>query len=212
METILVSGNDTGIGKTWVTRALVAFFAERGCRSIQIVKPVETGVDPGSPHDAPWAAAVEGLAAAISHHTLVTFREPLAPLEAARRDDRSLDMAALANELRALPPVDVRLIEGAGGLAVPVAADGRDWADFGALCGVDWGALVVEDRLGAINQARLLVAYAQAKGLRHRLILNQRTSPPEGVASSNRTTLQALDLPLWAEVPPGGALAPFPSL
>lgn len=206
MQTWFISGSDTGIGKTWITRALVAYCAEQGARTIQVIKPVETGVPPGEPLDARFAAAKPPEGVDVTGHTPLTFRAPLAPLEAAKRERRTLTLDDLTAAVKALPRVDVRLIEGAGGIAVPLAKDGRDWLDFALALKVDELVLVVENRLGAINQARLLNAYCRKRFPKLRLILNQREPQPADVLESTWSTLASLGPVPWATLSPEGAL------
>ena len=198
MKTFAISGSDTNIGKTEVTRALVCQLARAG-RRVQVVKPVETGVTAGDPHDAPRGAA--GLAEPV---TLRTFPEPLAPLEAARRAGAVLDFKALAAEVRALPPVDVRLVEGAGGIAVPLTRQGHDWADFASAISADGVVLVVEERLGMINQARLVAHYAAAKGLAYGIVRNAIAPVDPAVRESHDRFFATSGLACWGRVEPGG--------
>jgi dethiobiotin synthetase len=95
-------------------------------------------------------------------------------------------------QVRRLPAVDCRLIEGAGGLAVPLDEAGHDWADFARAIRADATLLVVEDRLGAINQGRLLAAYAKSKRLPRPLFLLNRIRPlAPAIQSSNREGFRA---------------------
>lgn len=192
MSVILVSGSGTGIGKTWVARALVRHFEARGTRHLQVIKPVETGVRPGCPEDAPFVAA--GLAA---HATLHTCAEPMAPLEAALREGQPLDFAALVRETRARSGTGVTLVEGAGGLGVPLAEDGRDWADFALAIEAEAVVLVVPNRLGMINHWRLLCHYAQRRGLRAGAVLNVLEDVAEPIDQANRKWLARSCLPWW---------------
>src|SRR5688572_18884229 len=79
----LVTGTDTGVGKTVVAVGLVLALRARGRRAIGF-KPVETGVEPGAPSDSEMLSRAseqnEGLA-----KPLVSLREALAPAVAAER-------------------------------------------------------------------------------------------------------------------------------
>ncbi len=192
MRTILISGNDTGVGKTHVTGRLARVLARGGAR-VQVVKPLETGRQEGEPGDAEEAARVGG--AGVEGVTLFRYSRPLAPLEAARLEGRSLALADLLAAIEALAPCDWRLVEGAGGLAVPVDGDGSDWADVARGCGAEALVLVVEDRLGSINQARLLESHCRVKGFSDPILfLNARQAPASDVARSNRLGLARLGL------------------
>jgi 8-amino-7-oxononanoate synthase/dethiobiotin synthase len=200
MQTILVSGADTGIGKTRVTAALARVLAARGGR-VQIVKPVESGArDAAHLGDAENAAALAGLPASVAV-TLRRYAAAISPLDAAAAEGGSLAWDEVVADYRRLPDCDWRLVEGAGGLAVPLEACGRDWSDFARAIGADAVVLVVADRLGAINQSRLVLDYARSRGLRAGIWLNQVGGPPPPeVANSTRKTLAALGLPVWGEL------------
>lgn len=195
MATILVTGSDTGVGKTrvagWIARALAA------SGSVRVIKPVESGAGQGRPSDAP-AAAGDWAAA----HTLVSLPLALAPLAAAAAAGVPLSLDILLARLAALPPSDHRVIEGAGGIAVPLDPSGKDWADFAAAVHPDLVVIVVEDRLGAINQARLASDYLRARLPKGRLAiwLNAAARPCDlAVARSNREGLAAAGLRLAGE-------------
>lgn len=182
MRAFLVAGNDTGVGKTHVVRVLARVFSNAG-QAVQVVKPVETGVEPEQAGDAQYSAA--GLAH-VSAHRLLSFRAPMAPLAAAALEGKSLGLGPVLEAVKGLPECSgVRLIEGAGGLAVPIDKDGSDWATLGAKLGVDAAILVVEDRLGAINQARLLAAYARGQGLKAVFWLNEVRPQEARIRQSN---------------------------
>ena len=189
MHTLIITGSDTGIGKTRVTGLLAAWLPRPG-ESVQIVKPVETGVSVAGDGDAARAALqareLRGEKIRIETHTLCRFPEPLAPLAAAKRAGTVLDADTLLAGIHRLPACDWRLIEGAGGLAVPLDQDGRDWADFAVALPEAHLVLVVPDRLGSVNQARLAVAYAHGKGLKGSLWLNENVPAEPAVREANR--------------------------
>jgi dethiobiotin synthetase len=195
LATIFVTGSDTGVGKTrvagWIARSLAA------SGSVQVIKPVESGAASDRPADAPTAAGHWA-----SAHTLVSLPLPLAPLAAAAAAGVSLSLDDLLDRLAALPAADHRVIEGAGGIAVPIDPDGRDWADFAAAIHPDLVVLVVEDRLGAINQARLASDYLLARLPKGKVAiwLNAAGKPCEvSVARANREGIAASGLRLAGE-------------
>lgn len=198
MKTILVSGSDTGVGKTRVTGLLARRLAAGGAR-VRLLKPVESGRAPGEPGDAELAATAAGLPGEAARTTL-RFAAPLAPRAAAQAEGRELDWETLAAEARATPECDWLLVEGAGGLAVPLADDGRDWADFAVEIGADAVVLVVPDRLGAINQARLTLAYARSRGLRAGVVLNAVAPCGAEVRVANREGLREVGAAVWGEL------------
>lgn len=200
MRTILVTGSDTGIGKTRVSAAIARLLWKPDLK-VQFVKPVETGREPGETGDADTAADESGIATAETF-TLVRLRLPLAPLATAHEDAHPLTdaesglLSSLLGQWTDLPPADLRIVEGAGGIAVPLDRDGSDWASFAHAIHADRVVLVTPDRLGGINQARLVTAYAKARNLHAGLWLNELQPQPDDVRLSNREGL--FDLPLWA--------------
>lgn len=222
MKTLLIAANDTGAGKTRASGALAGTFSAYGL-SVQIVKLVETGVTPGVAGDAESAAAAgRDLAALfanpkagrITAHTLFTFTAPLAPLAAANKDRKPFGKALLASALAALPDdgADIRILETAGGLAVPVDVDGSDWADFAREQAVDQTILVIDDRLGAINQGRLVAAYAKSKNTpAPGFWLNAVTDAPAEVKQSNRLGLVSTGLRLLADTAHGESAPRLPA-
>ncbi len=198
MRTILVTGTDTGVGKTRVTAALARLLVADDEGVVQLVKPVETGRPPLAGGDAEFARSLVPCRT-VTAHTLRRYAAPLAPLAAAAAEGASYDFDALADECRGLPACDWRIVEGAGGVAVPLADDGRDWLDFAAAIEADVVVLVVPDRLGAINQARLAHAYAVQRGVSPLVWLNGFEPVSAEVAASNRAGLRAMGLGPSAE-------------
>lgn len=222
MKTILIAASDTGAGKTRVCGALAGTFSAYGL-AVQIVKAVQTGVAEGARGDAETAAeGARSLAALfanpnagrVSAHTLFSFAAPLAPLAAAGRERREFGLRALADALAALPGdgADIRIVETAGGLAVPVDADGSDWADFARDIAADLTVLVVDDRLGAINQGRLVAAYAKSKNVpAPGFWLNAVSEVSPDVKQSNRLGLVSSGLRLLADTAHGEFAPRLPS-
>lgn len=208
MQTIFVSGNDTDAGKTHVLGQVAGTLAARGL-SVQIVKFVETGMPrDDSPGDADRALAsareIADGAGTLAAFRLARYTQPLAPTEAARRDGQIFSVEKTLEKLRALPPCDVRLVEGAGGLGVPVDDAGADWADF-AREHADATLIIVENRLGAISQARFLATYCAAKGVpAPHFWLNEIRPQSEGVLTANALEIPKTGVPVVGRSFPGG--------
>ena len=98
MKTILVSGSDTGIGKTWAVGALAASLAERG-DSVQIVKPVESGYTSFEDSDAEKAKSVAN-SENVSAYTLRKFELAIAPVAAASNENESMSIDVLSTRGR----------------------------------------------------------------------------------------------------------------
>jgi dethiobiotin synthetase len=197
MPVFFVTGSDTGVGKTHVAGLLARRMARDGFT--QVIKPVESGAAAGRPADALKAAGKWAEA-----HTLLALPAPIAPLAAAKKARKQLDLATLLKLYRAVPSAPCRVVESAGGVAVPIDPKGKDWSDFAAAIKPMAVIVVVEDRLGAINQARLAIAY-----LRRRydgpmgVWLNAIKKPTPAVAAANRAGLADAWIPLYGESGPG---------
>lgn len=184
---VLVTGTDTGVGKTWVTCALARALVQQG-RKVVAIKPVETGTgsEVGTDEDGVLLAAATGQAA--PRKALHRFTDPLAPALAAERQGRSLDFdSVLADIERHAEGMDVALVESAGGLLAPVA---WDWnaADLAESLGAR--VLVVgADRLGVINHALLTVGAAELAGL---LVAGVVLTAPEVADASTGTNAAAI--------------------
>ena len=190
MQTYFVTANDTGVGKTYACAVLARYFAEQG-QSVQIIK----AVDCGNSGDADWALQFADHPA-VTAHTLIQYPDPLAPTTQPTAQDDPSQPAKLAGALQDLAPADIRLIEGAGGLAVPLDAYGHDWRDFIDAINPTRTLIVIDNRLGAINQARLLHAYCGDRP--HFFLLNTSSAVTAEVDASNQTAYAQLALPLFA--------------
>jgi len=130
---LIVSGTGTSVGKTVVTAAIAGLASAAG-KSVAVVKPAQTGVDPASPQDSdvPDADVITRLSGVTDTHELARFPDPLSPEAAARRSGRPpLDIEAAADYIAKLAAErDLVLVEGAGGLLVRYDPDGRTLADL----------------------------------------------------------------------------------
>ncbi|WP_308390037.1 dethiobiotin synthase [Acidithiobacillus sp. AMEEHan] len=158
-----ITGTDTEVGKTRVTAALARAFAKRGL-TVAALKPYASGQDA----DATWTD-IEQLRIA-SHPQLARnecnlyrFAPPIAPHWAAKLAGQEMDRARMTAFVQARAQrVERILVEGAGGLLVPLGAgwDTLDWVEELGLPLI----LVVGLRLGAINHARLSEAVILQRG------------------------------------------------
>ncbi|MBN2196654.1 MAG: dethiobiotin synthase [Polyangiaceae bacterium] len=160
---ILLAGTDTGVGKTWVGCALAHALRRRGHRVIAI-KPVETGCA-GAP-----MADEDGVRLALATgqgepgHALVRLRAPVAPAEAAEREQLVLDFDVLVDRVRGLvAKAEIALVEGAGGLLSPITWE-HDLTDLGRALEARV-LLVASDRLGTINHTRMALRVVAERSL-----------------------------------------------
>jgi len=167
-KSVFVTGTDTGVGKTTVSAGIAAALRARAW-SVGVCKPVETGCRVGTdgqtvPADASILRFFSGCRSELTTICPYALQQPLAPLIAAEWERVSIDLERLARCYERVATVhDLTLIEGAGGLLVPITAEAT-YADFAKRLGAPV-LVVVGSRLGAINHALLTIRYAEAIGL-----------------------------------------------
>ena len=145
--TIVVTGTDTGIGKTIFAAALA------GALGGHYWKPIQSGLEEAS--DSATVAALSGLAPERILAEAYRLSAPRSPHLAAELDGVAIDPERLTP-----PDLDPLVVEGAGGLLVPVTRD-LLYADLFAR----WGhpvVLVARTGLGTINHSLLSIEALRA--------------------------------------------------
>jgi dethiobiotin synthetase len=200
VSVLVVTGTDTGVGKTVVTAALAAAAVYRGA-SVAVVKPAQTGVVPGEPAD---LADVRRLAGVTDLHEFARYPDPLAPAAAARHAALPpLDLGEVARRVGALAASDrLVLVEGAGGLLVRYDADGATVADLARALGAPL-VVVAGPGLGTLNATALTLEAIAHRGLDLAgVVLGSWPTHPDLAARSN-----IADLEMLAAQPLSGAMA-----
>jgi dethiobiotin synthetase len=180
MTIVFVTSSGTDIGKTFVTVELIEQLRAAG-RRVRALKPVASGFDTARPEDSDTALLLraQGLEVTPANLDAVSpwrFAAPLSPDMAASRERRSLPFDALVAHCRAAAePGGVTLIEGIGGVMVPL--DTRHTV-------LDW--------ISALGAPALLVVGSYLGTLSHSLTaaaaLQQRAVPLLGVVVSESET------------------------
>jgi dethiobiotin synthetase len=123
--TVFVTSTGTEIGKTFVTTGLIRHFRNAG-RPVSAIKPVVSGFDPGTAADSDPGLLLQALGRPVTLEEIARispwrFEAGVAPDLAAKREDRHLDYAALVTfSERAMQSSPLLLIEGVGGVMVPL--------------------------------------------------------------------------------------------
>jgi dethiobiotin synthetase len=192
----LITGTDTGVGKTTVGCALAFSLQVRGMR-VGVMKPVETGcVERDGQLVAADAEALHGGAFATYSLDLVCpfrYRTPVAPAVAAELEAASApDLARIEECFRLIDAqTDIMIVEGAGGLLVPITWE-RNFADLAAALQLEL-VLVVPNRLGSINTTLLSLDYVARRGLRCAgYVLNDVEPGPSEAMATNESALARL--------------------
>jgi dethiobiotin synthetase len=195
---IFVTGTDTGVGKTLVAAALARHLRSGGL-DVGVMKPVETGVnDPGRP--GPDAALLQWAADCSEAPELIApyrLRLPLAPALAAKEEALTIDLVHIVETVRSLSARhDYTIIEGAGGLMVPLAG-GLLVADLVLQLGLPL-LVVCRSGLGTINHTLLTVHAARTMGIPLAgFIINgmpQQPDAADALAPHNLASLASADL------------------
>ena len=148
---IIVTGTDTGVGKTVFAAALA------GALSAAYWKPIQAGLDDGS--DSATVAALSGLAPERILPEAWRLRTPCSPHRAAELDGVTIDSDKLSVPISDTPLV----IEGAGGVLVPVTRD-LLYADLFARWQLPV-VLVARTALGTINHSLLSIEALRGRGI-----------------------------------------------
>jgi dethiobiotin synthetase len=178
---IFVTGTDTGVGKTIVAASIARYLRDQGV-SVGVLKPVTSGaLESGEKlvsEDAEllrWAAKCTSSDDDVSPYLL---REPLAPSEAALRDGVTIRFERIRESFERLAAHhDFLVVEGAGGLLVPLADD-LLVADLAKL--LDLPLLIVaRPDLGTVNHTLMTCECARSRGIEVLgVVINGQTEQP----------------------------------
>jgi dethiobiotin synthetase len=187
MTTLVVTGTDTGVGKTVVTAAIAAAAGAAGLR-VAVVKPAQTGVAPGSGEE-PDEQAVRRLADPATTRTLAWYPDALAPLAAAQ--ESGLEPLVIGDVIEAVAQAgrrhDLVLVEGAGGLLVPV---GEPWTVADLAMALRAPVVVVARAgLGTLNHTALTLEALDRRHLPAALVIGSWPATPDLVHWRNLVDL-----------------------
>lgn len=198
MKGIFVSGTGTGVGKTFVTRAIAAALHGAG-RRVAAMKPVETGTKDGVPRDATALATASGRPELADFRGFYRHELPLAPYAAAIESGTTpAGVRALVDSVhQAARGSELALVEGAGGLFVPIDRQ-HTMADLVAALGLPL-LLVAPNALGVLSTTLTTAECARVRGIELRgIVLVDPRSDSED--PSTRTNARILDERLGAPV------------
>ncbi len=196
MNVYFVSGIDTDIGKTVAVGMMARYLHRRGKRVIT-VKLIQTG-NVGFSEDLDRHRALMGVGRFPEDEAGLTapaiFSFPASPHFAAAREHRTVDLDAIRTAVEKVSAnYDIVLLEGAGGLAVPLTED---------LLTVDFAAerrypliLVTSGRLGSLNHTIMSIEMATRRGMKLAGVVYNwcAGADPEISADSRRMILKYLN-------------------
>ena len=186
-----ITGTDTAVGKTYLTRLMIASLRAEG-RDAYGFKPISCG----DRDDGRMLAEISGNLP-IDEANPLHFASPVAPYVAALLENKSIDPAVLVKAYQKFSEnKEIVLIEGAGGWEVPIT-ENYFISDLAKDLGLPV-ILVAANRLGALNHILLTLAAIEAKGLSCAgIILNQLEDEMDTPMITNKGILASLtDIPV----------------
>jgi dethiobiotin synthetase len=211
MNSVFVTGTDTGAGKTVASAALLHALRARGLRAVGM-KPVASGciasADGWRNDDALALQSASDPLPAYADLNPYALPQPLAPEIAAR--DAGVEIAlepiiAAFQRLRA--NADAVVVEGVGGWAAPLTAT-LDQRHLVAALGLPV-VLVVGMRLGCLNHARLSARAVEADGATLLGWIANEVDPQMERRDENFALLQTrMPVPCWGRLPHAPAADP----
>lgn len=192
-----ITGTDTGVGKTYVTALILAELRRRGVKAAAF-KPIACGK--GGRRDAEIYAKLMNDEQPLDVINPIYLRNPLAPSVAAKLEGKRIDLRRVFASYKLLgAKYDVVLVEGAGGLLVPIK---RNYfvADLAKELGLPV-VIVARLGLGTINHSLLTVR--QARGLRIAGIVLNDTTGKRGLAEKTNI----VEIPKLTGVPLFGVVS-----
>jgi len=206
-----ITGSDTDVGKTYIACEIVKQLRQR---SFEVVtrKPAESGcreADSGDllTHDAAALQAANGNRETIERITPYRYRAALAPHRAARLENQRIELQDLIEACSRDHPAQRLIVEGAGGFYSPLAENGLN-ADLASALQLPV-IVVVNDRIGAVNQALMTLQAVASRHLNVAAIVLNQVQPITDNAMDNAADLQPYSsLPIFC-CAYRGALSPI---
>ena len=188
-KAVFITGTDTGVGKTVVTAALAALLGEKGLQT-GVIKPFQTGTDLDGLSDAEFIYGFLGKDFMLSEVSPCRLRTPLSPYRAAAIEGVEIPLEDIIEHTRDyISRSDLTLVEGAGGLRVPVTKSYM-MADLA----VDLDApmvIVARPGLGTLNHTALSLEYARQRGARVLgVVINGFPEPVDVASATNPAVLR----------------------
>jgi dethiobiotin synthase len=155
---LFVTGTDTGVGKTVVSAALMRRF--RSDMPLRYWKPIQTGIERDDD------TAEVGRLGDCADHLLrsgVRLPRPVSPHLAARAMNIAISVPSLLATLQQEAPSTRWIVEGAGGVLVPINQT-ETMADFMQLLGLPL-LVVARTSLGTINHTLLTIEALRRRSL-----------------------------------------------
>lgn len=192
-QSYLVVGTDTDVGKTYISRKLIQYFAQKDIATIGM-KPIASGCQLDEfnnlmNEDVRILTEVSNISAPLSLVNPYRFIAAIAPHIAAEQANIKIEADVIVQAYLALAKqAEVVVVEGAGGFLVPINQT-QTLADLAEMLDLPL-ILVVGMRLGCINHALLTVEAIKARGLTLAGWVANQMTPDMPMFEENLTTLR----------------------
>jgi len=196
---IFITGTDTGVGKTVFTALLLHHLRTSGVHALAM-KPFCSG----GRADVHLLRAMQDSELSEDEINPFYFSEPVAPLVAARRHNKSISLAEVLRQIKRISQrCECLLIEGSGGLSVPL---GENFLVSDLIQRLESEVIIVaRNRLGTINHTLLtlnglLLKRTKSRGIKKIRIALIDSEKTDSSCSSNQQILSELcaPIPVWA--------------
>jgi dethiobiotin synthetase len=184
---LFITGTGTGVGKTLLAASLLYHLRSCGVHALAI-KPFCSG----SRADVALLQLIQSGELTDLEVNPFYFREPLAPMVAAKRAKQKIELPQVIQSIRSVAArCELLLVEGAGGLLAPL---GPGYSTLHLITALQCEVCVVAaNRLGTLNHTLLtLRAVGPKLATRTKVILMQTARSPDLSANSNLTALKEL--------------------
>ncbi|MDA1477167.1 dethiobiotin synthase [Bacillus changyiensis] len=202
MRGIFVTGTDTGVGKTIISCGIAALLKEKNI-DVGVFKPFLSGISRDNPQS-DTALLKQMSHTCLTHEEITPFeyKEPLAPYVAAKQEGKMVSINEVINHWNKIKKQhDYVIVEGAGGIAVPL---GENYLVAHLIKALQLPVLIVaRPDLGTINHTFLTVQYAKQLGLQIAgIVINGRSERPNLDEKTNPNIIEQLcDVPLIGITP-----------
>ena len=202
-KSFFITGTGTGVGKTIVTAGIAGFFLSKG-KNVSVMKPVQTGTCE-SVSDLETIKLIAPGITPIPKRLAnpYSFSLPASPLLAAESENKKIKTDIILKAFREISSrtdIDVLLVEGAGGLLVPLT-DKFLMIDLISEMGIPV-ILVAAAGLGTVNHTLLSIEALKNRNLEIAgIVINKMPRNPGVVEKDNVKTIERLaGIPVMAVI------------
>jgi dethiobiotin synthetase len=161
---IFITGTDTDVGKTVISSGIAGVLRDQGV-NVGVFKPMLSGIKRDDPEsDTYWLKKMAKTPLTLEEITPFQFEQPLAPAVAQELEGTSITLEDILKHWETIREKhDYFIVEGAGGISVPL---GKDFLVSDVIKALNFPVLIVaRPNLGTINHTFLTVEYAKKLGL-----------------------------------------------